>query len=109
MELKNIIDRYKAEIAFQKLNGSNLDGTSSEFGEGIVISVNNLEKLINACDGNPYNSENANCDIFDISQQRKLLISFYHHLDDKDTRLVYAYAEKEADEFLKEINCGQRK
>lgn len=53
MELKNIIERLKVEIAFKKLNGRNLDNANAAFNQGIIISVNDLEKLINACEGTP--------------------------------------------------------
>lgn len=50
-ELENIIKSLRSEIKFEKDCGNNLDNTDWDFEEGIIISVNDLEKLLDACEG----------------------------------------------------------
>lgn len=66
MELENIIKSLRSEIKFEKDCGNNLDNTDWGFEEGIIISANDLEKLLDVCEGNIVNSKPANCAIFGV-------------------------------------------
>jgi len=54
---------------------------SNEYFDAKGIDDSNYDKLANeiiilSSEGNPANSENANCAIFDVNQQRELLVAF---------------------------------
>lgn len=67
MDLKETIKGLRQEIEFEKKNNPNdLNEIGWGMQKGILISVNDLEKILDLCEGNPANSENANCDIFDV-------------------------------------------
>jgi len=60
MDLKTIIKSLRAEIKFEKDSGSELKHISWPYQEGILISVNDLEKILDVCDGKLSDTEKAN-------------------------------------------------
>jgi len=51
MELNTIIKALRSEIKYEKEAGNNLEHINWGNQEGILVSVNDLEKLLDACGG----------------------------------------------------------
>ena len=60
MDLKTIIKSLRTEIKFEKDSGGELEHISWPYQEGIIISVNDLEKLLDVCEGKLSDTEQAN-------------------------------------------------
>ena len=72
----------------------------------LICGLSEAVRIIKASEGNPGNSKNANCAIFDVSQQRELLINFMQWHFDNDEFKNEPLADNIVDNYLKLINCG---
>lgn len=62
MDFKKEIRELRKQIQFEKDSGGELELTSWNMEEGIIVSVNNLEKLLNLCEGKLSDTD-SNCNI----------------------------------------------
>lgn len=105
MENKAIDKMTVQEMAQEILNNlKERKGTEAE----LKVSLRDCTLLrAIASDGNPDNSENANCAIFDVSQRRELLLAFMDWYDKEvENRLPMDGNIFHVNDFLKDNNCG---